>query len=76
MREIKTVEDLLRECSDYVDELKTHRVESMFIREYSWRAKYPFKVMSFVNAMTWRMYDMVNAALTLMKQDLIIPSLS
>lgn len=75
MREIKTVEDLLRECSDYVDELKTHRVESMFIREYSWRAKYPFKVMSFVNAMTWRMYDMVNAALTLMKQDLIIPSL-
>ena len=75
MNEIKSVDVLLKECEDYLKELKTHCVESMFSREYSWRAKYPFKVMSFVNAMTWRMYDMANAALTLMKQDSIIPSL-
>ncbi len=71
----KTVDELIKECEDYLKELKTHCVESMFNREYSWRAKYPFKVMSFVNAMTWRMYDMANAALTLMRQDSIIPSL-
>ena len=55
MNEIKSVDVLLKECEDYLKELKTHCVESMFSREYSWRAKYPFKVMSFVNAMTWRM---------------------
>lgn len=75
MREIKTVEDLVEECKDYIKELKTHCVDCMFGREYSWRAKYPFKVMWFVNAMTWRIYDMANAALTLMKQDSTIPSL-
>ncbi len=75
MNEIESVEVLIKECEDYLKELKTHCVECMFSREYSWRAKYPFKVISFVNAMSWRMYDMANAALTLMKQDSIIPSL-
>ena len=69
------IDELFIECADYICELKTHCVESMFCREYSWRAKHPFKVMSFVNAMTWRMYDMSHAALTLMQQDSIIPSL-
>lgn len=71
----KTIDGLIQECEGFINELKNHCVESMFSREYSWRAKYPFKVMSFVHAMTWRMYDMSNAALTLMKQDTIIPSL-
>lgn len=66
---------LIRECKKYISVLKSHCVDSMFSREYSWRAKHPFKVMSFVNAMTWRMYDMSNAALKLMRQDAIIPSL-
>lgn len=73
----KTKEDieLIKECSRYIAELKTHCVDSMFSRQYSWRAKHPFKVMSFVNAMTWRMFDMSNAALTLMRRSSIIPSL-
>lgn len=66
---------LIKECKKYIRTLKSHCVDSMFSREYSWRAKYPFKVMSYVNAMTWRMYDMSNAALTLMRQDAIVPSL-
>lgn len=65
----------IEQCEKYVSKLKTHCVGSMFCREYSWRAKHPFKVMSFVNAMTWRMYDMSHAALILMKEDAIIPSL-
>ena len=71
----KTIEDLIQECEVYISELKSNCVEGMFNREYSWRAMYPFKVMSFVQAMTWRMYDMSNAALLLMKLDTIIPSL-
>ena len=70
-----SVDELIKECEGYIYELKTHCVESMFSREYSWCAKHPFKVMSFVNAMTWRMYDMSHAALSLMKQEAIIPSL-
>lgn len=75
MQDQKTTEELINECHEYISELKTHCVDSMFAREYSWRAKHPFKVMSYVNAMTWRMYDMSSAALTLMNQDAIIPSL-
>lgn len=56
---------LIKECEKYIGKLKTQCVDSMFSREYSWRAKHPFKVMSFVNAMTWRMYDMSHTALIL-----------
>lgn len=66
---------LIKECEKYISKLKTQCVDSMFSREYSWRAKHPFKVMSFVNAMTWRMYDMSHAALILMKEEAVIPSL-
>lgn len=75
MQDQKTTEELINECHEYISELKTHCVDSMFAREYSWRAKHPFKVMSYVNAMSWRMYDMSSVALTLMNQDAIIPSL-
>lgn len=69
------IDRLIKECEGYISDLKSHCVESMFSREYSWRAKHPFKVMSFVNAMTYRMYDMSNAALKLLKMNTIIPSL-
>lgn len=75
MQEQKTTEELIKECDEYISVLKAHCVESMFAREYSWRAKHPLKVMSYVNAMTWRMYDMSSAALTQMRQDAVIPSL-
>lgn len=75
MSKANEANEIIKECKRYITELKTHCVDSMFSRQYSWRAKHPFKVMSFVNAMTWRMYDMSNSALTLMKKDAIIPSL-
>lgn len=75
MQEQQTTEELLRESSEYISKLKGCCVNSMFARKYSWRAKHPFKVMSYVNAMTWRMYDMSSSALLLMSQDALIPSL-
>lgn len=75
MSRTKEDNELIKECSRYIAELKAHCVDSMFSRQYSWLAKHPFKVMSFVNAMSWRMYDMSNAALTLMRRSSIIPSL-
>ena len=73
--ETKCASCLIEETGEYIDELKSRCIERMFSREYSWKAKHPFKVMSFVNSMTWRMFDMSSAALTLLKQDNIVPSL-
>ena len=69
------VNEYIKECDKYILNLKSHCVGEMFSREYSWRAKHPFKVMSYVNAMTWRMYDMSCAAIALFKQNKIIPAL-
>lgn len=71
----KSIRRCIGQSEEYISDLKSHCVESMFCREYSWKAKHPFKVMSFVNSMTWRMYDMSYAALTLLKQNRIVPSL-
>lgn len=76
MSEKHNVSELVAQSEEFVRELKNHCVDDMFSRKYSWRAKHPYKVMSFVNAMTWRMYDMSCAALTLLKQNNIIPALS
>ena len=76
MSEKHNVSGLLSQSEEIICALKNHCVDDMFSRKYSWRAKHPFKVMSFVNAMTWRMYDMSCAALTLLKQNNIIPALS
>lgn len=65
----------IKECEMFIAELKTHCEGSMFSRKYSWRAKHPFKVMSYINAMTWRMYDMSSVAIALLKQNKIIPAL-
>lgn len=62
------------ECSGYIKKLRKQCVSQMFNREYSPTAKYPFKVMSFVNAMNWRMYETSQGAVKLMKEDLIMPS--
>lgn len=76
MSEKHNVSELFSQSEEIICALKNHCVDDMFSRKYSWRAKHPFKVMSFVNAMTWRMYDMSCAALTLLKQNNIIPALS
>lgn len=67
--------EYIKECETYIVELKQLCKDSMFSREYSWRSKTPFKVMLYVNAMTWRMYDMSCAAITLLKQGKLIPAL-
>ena len=72
----RSVSEFIKESEEYIAELKNYHVHEMFSRKYSWSAKHPFKVMSYVNAMSWRMYDMSCAALTLLKQDNIIPALS
>lgn len=66
---------LIKECSAYINRLRKQCVNQMYNREYSPIAKHPFKVMSFVNAMNWRMYETSRGAVKLMKQDIIIPSL-
>ena len=71
----QSADELLNKCESFINELKTHCVANMFNRQYSWRAKHPYKVMLYVNSMTWRMYDMSKAALALMKQDVITPSI-
>ena len=76
MSEKHNVSELFSQSEEIICALKNHCVDDMFSRKYSWRAKHPFKVMFFVNAMTWRMYDMSCAALTLLKQNNIIPALS
>jgi hypothetical protein len=73
--ERQDVNEYIKECDKYILKLKSHCVGEMFSREYSWRAKHPFKVMSYVNAMIWRIYDMSCAAIALFKQNKIIPAL-
>jgi len=73
--ERQDINEYIKECDKYILKIKSHCVGEMFSREYSWRAKHPFKVMSYVNAMTWRMYDMSCAAIALFKQNKIIPAL-
>jgi len=68
-------EDLFFECKYYVSELKERCVHLMRNREYSQTAKYPFKLMSFINSMNWRMYETARAAILLMENNLVLPSL-
>ena len=65
----------LKECESFVKELRGHLVATMYNRQYSPKAKDPYKVMSFVNAMSWRVYETAKGALSLIRQDLIVPSL-
>lgn len=70
-----TSSSLLKECSARIRKLRKQCVSQMNNREYSLKAKLPYKVMLFVNAMNWRMYETSMGAVRLMRQDLIVPSL-
>ena len=50
-------------------------VTTMQNKEYSNLSKLPFKVMTFVNAMNWRMKECAEAAVLLLESDLAHPSL-
>lgn len=66
---------LIKECESYIKDLHRCLVPSLYNRRYSSTAKHPYKVMSFINAMSWRVYEAANSALKLIRNDLVVPSL-
>ena len=56
-------------------ELSRHCVKTMPNKEYSNMSKLPWKVMTFVNSMNWRMKESAEAAVLLLESDLTHPSL-
>ena len=56
-------------------ELSKHCVKTMPNKEYSNMSKLPWKVMTFVNSMNWRMKESAEAAVLLLESDLTHPSL-
>ena len=69
-----TPTELIKECCSLIQQLRNHCVVSMHNREFSQIAKHPFKIMSFVNAMCWRMFEISKGAIKLIRGGLIIPS--
>ena len=67
-KNISTSKDLIIELSKYC-------VERMQNKHYSNISKLPYKVMTFVNAMTWRMKECCEAAVQLLEHDLTHPAL-
>ena len=55
--------------------ISEHCVNSMQNKEYSNLSKLPYKVMTFVNSMNWRMKECGEAALLLLESDYTHPSL-
>lgn len=67
--------DNINEAKELISKLSKHCVKRMENREYSSLSKLPYKVMTFVNAMNWRMKECAEAALLLLESDLTHPSL-
>lgn len=66
----------IAKAKELLSELTKHCVKSMPNREYSNLSKLPWKVMTFVNAMNWRMKESVEGAILLLESNLTHPSLS
>ena len=62
------------EAKELIDKLSKYCVSSMHNREYSNYSKLPYKVMTFVNAMNWRMKECAEAAILLFESDLTHPA--
>lgn len=65
----------ITEAKKYISELSKRCVTSMPNKEYSNLSKLPYKVMTFVNAMNWRMKECAEAAVLLFESDLTHPAL-
>ena len=65
----------INEAKKYIAELTKRCVTSMDNKEYSNLSKLPYKLMSFVNSMNWRMKECSDAAVMLLEADLTHPSL-
>lgn len=62
-------------AKEYIAELSKHCVKTMKNKEYSNLSKHPYKVMTFINAMNWRMKECAEAAVLLFESDLTHPAL-
>lgn len=65
----------ITKAKELITELSKHCVTTMQNKEYSNLSKLPFKVMTFVNAMNWRMKECAEAAVLLFESDLTHPAL-
>lgn len=62
------------EAKKLIEKLSKHCVTSMHNREYSNLSKLPYKVMTFVNSMNWRMKECAEAAIQLLESDYTHPA--
>lgn len=65
----------ISEAKKLLEALKGRCVSSMSNKEYSRLSKLPYKVMTFVNSMNWRMKECAEAAILLFESDLTHPAL-
>lgn len=62
-------------AKELVVELSKLCMDSMQNKEYSNLSKLPYKVMTFINSMNWRMKECSEASIKLLESDLVHPSL-
>lgn len=62
-------------AKELMAKLSKHCVKTMQNKEFSNLSKLPYKVMTFVNAMNWRMKECAEAAILLFESDLTHPAL-
>lgn len=65
----------IAKAKELVIELSKHCVSAMSNREYSNLSKLPYKVMTFVNSMNWRMKECAESAILLLESNYTHPSL-
>ena len=65
----------ITKAKEIITVLSKYCVSSMPNKEYSNLSKLPYKVMTFVNAMNWRMMECAEAAIKLLESDLTHPAL-
>ena len=65
----------ITESKELLMKLSEHCENSMQNKEYSNLSKLPYKVMTFVNSMNWRMKECGEAALLLLESDYTHPAL-
>lgn len=65
----------IAKAKELIAELSGHCVTTMQNREYSNLSKLPYKVMTFVNAMNWRMKESAEAAVLLFESGFTHPAL-
>lgn len=63
------------EAKELIAQLSGHCVVSMHNEEYSNLSKLPYKVMTFVNSMNWRMVECAESAILLLESDYTHPAL-